>query len=79
MKRFENYDRDNLVMWDTRETRGHMRKFSKSSLRRDIKKKRAFHTGVETWNKLDKEVIRAETLHAFKTKLDRHGYGEGTV
>ena len=56
-----------------------IRKLKKSRLRRDIKKNSFPHRCVETWNKLDEEVIQAETLHAFKTKLDKRGYGEGTV
>ena len=72
-------DRKDLLVWDTRETRGHGRKLKKSRFRRDIKMKSFPHRCVDIWNGLDSCVVHAKSLNEFKNKLDKDRYGDGTV
>ena len=72
-------DRDDLLVWDTRETRGRGRKVKKSTCRRDIEWKSSPPRSVDIWNGLDKEVVQAKSISAFKEKLDKSRYGDGTV
>ena len=62
----EKFDNEDLMIWDTRVTRGHGMKLKKSSSRKDIKKFSFPHRCVEVWNALDEEVVSAKTLHNFK-------------
>ena len=75
----EKFDNEDLMIWDTRATRGHGMKLKKSSSRRDIKKFSFPHRCVEVWNALDEEVVSAKTLHNFKERLDNYRYGDGTI
>ena len=75
----EKFDKDDLMVWDNRVTRGHGMKLKKSTSRRDVKKFSFPQRCVEVWNALDEEVISAKTLHNFKEKLDICRYGDGTI
>ena len=79
MKGVVHLDREDLINWDIRDTRGHGKKLKKSTCRRDIKKHSFPQRCIETWNGLDKEIVNAETIHDFKEKLDAYRYGDGTV
>ena len=57
-------DRENLLLWNTRETRGHGRKLKKSTCRRDIMMKSFPQRSVDIWNGLDKEVVQAKPKSA---------------
>ena len=79
MMKKDYLDRDDLLVWDTWETRGHRRKLKKSTCRRDIKMKSFPQRSVDTWNGLDKEAVQAKLISVFKDELDKSSYGDGTV
>ena len=69
----QNYlDGEDLLLWDTREMRGHGRKLKKSTCRRDIKMKSFPQRSVDIWNGLDKVVVQAQSLSVFKEKCICH-------
>ena len=72
-------DREDLLVWDTRETRGHGRKVKKSTCRRDMEMKSFPQGSVDIWNGLDQEVVQAKSITAFKDKLDKSRHGDRTV
>ena len=75
MKGIEDLDRDDLVTWDTRDTRGHGRKIKKVTYRRNVKKNSFPHRAIEMWNGLSSEVV----LSQFKIKLDKERFRDGTT
>ena len=79
MKGMERLDREDLVNWDIRDTRGHGKKLKRDICRREIKKRSFPQRCIETWNSLDKAIVQAETIHDFKAKLDVYRYGDGTT
>jgi len=79
MKGMERLDREDLVNWDIRDTRGHGKKLKRDNCRREIKKRSFPQRCIETWNSLDKAIVQAETIHDFKAKLDVYRYGDGTT
>ncbi len=70
MKGMEDLDRDDLIIWDTRNTKGHDERIKKKSCRRDIKKKSFPHSLVDVWNGLKEELVQSEKISKFKAKLD---------
>ena len=79
MKGIEDLDRDDLVTWDTRDTRGHGRKIKKVTYRRNVKKNSFPHRAIEMWNGLSSEVVLSETISQFKIKLDKERFRDGTT
>ena len=79
MKGIEELDRDDLITWDTRVTRGHGKKIKRDFYRRDMKKNSFPHRVLEAWNGLQSEVVHAESISEFKVKLDNERYKDGTV
>ena len=79
MKNMETLDREDLLNWDTRESRGHGKKLRKDNYRRDMKKNSFPHRVVDVWNGLDKGVVWAEMIQNFKVKLDKTRYRDGTI
>ena len=77
MENMEVLDRQDLLIWDKRNTRGHKRKL-KDNYRRNLKKNSFPHRVVDVWNNLDKTTVCAKTIHEFKTKLDNVRYRDGT-
>ncbi len=75
----EDLDRDDLIIWDTRNTRRHDKMIKKDFCRRDIKKKSFPHRVVDMWNGLKKELFQAEMISEFKAKLDIERYRDGTA
>ena len=75
----EKMDRDDLVVRDERNTRGHGRKIKVNACRRDIKKYSFPHRCIQTWNGLDQETVCAKTIQSFKASLDKSRYGDGTA
>ena len=71
-------DREDLLKWETRNTRGHGKKLRKSNYRRDLKKNSFPHRVVDVWNNLDETIVCAKTIHDFKTNLDNARYKDGT-
>lgn len=78
MKNMEILDREDLLIWDTRNTRGHGKKLKKDNYRRDVKRNSFPHRVVDVWNNLDEKIVCAKTIHEFKTNLDNMRYGDGT-
>ena len=56
----EKVDRSDLFLWDSRNTRGHGKKFRMDRCRRDIKKFSFPQRSIEEWNKLDTEIVHAK-------------------
>ena len=79
MKNMEILGQDDLLDWDTRESRGHGKKLRKDNYRRDVKRNSFPHRVLDVWNELDEEVVCAETIHDFKTNLDKMRYRDGTM
>ena len=75
----EELDRDDLVVRDFRCGRGHGMKIKMGSCKRDVKKNSFPQRIVSVWNGLDREVVEARTIHAFKDKLDVNRYKDGTA
>lgn len=49
-------DRDDLIVWDTRDTRGHRKKLMKTRCLRDIKKHSFPCRGIDTWIGLKRDI-----------------------
>ena len=57
---------------DTRDTRGHSKKLSKSRHNLQIRKNFLSERVVTPWNSLPEDVVSAPSLNTFKNRLDRH-------
>ncbi|XP_076050005.1 uncharacterized protein LOC143030705 isoform X1 [Oratosquilla oratoria] len=57
MKGMEILDRDDLLKWGRRETRGQEKKLKKDSYRRDLKKNSFPYRVIDVWNKLNGETL----------------------
>ena len=57
MKDMEVLDREDLLKWETRNTRGHGRKLRKDNYRRNLKKNSFPHRVVDVWNNLDEAIV----------------------
>lgn len=55
------------------------KKLMKNGCRKDIKKKSFPQRNLDTWNVLDKEVVKAKLISEFKAKLDKDKFGGETV
>ena len=75
----EKLDRDDWIVWDEGEQRGHGKKLKKTRCRKDIKKFSFPYRCVDDWNKLSEEVVKAKNVQAFKGKLDEWRHGDRTV
>ena len=78
MNKMEAPDREDLLNWDTRCTRGHGRKLKKDICQRNLKRNSFLHRTVDVCNRLDETVVSAKTIHEFKKKLDTTRYSDGT-
>ena len=78
LKGMGKVDREDLFIWDTRETRGHGGKLKKMNCRRDVKNYSFPHRTVNAWNSLDKDNVLAKAIHDFKYQLDCKRYGDRT-
>ena len=78
MREMEKIDRDDLFVWDTRETRGHGKKLKKTRCLRSIKKHGFPYRCIDTWNGLEKDILNARNIHEFKDKLDNSRYRDRT-
>lgn len=79
MEDVEKLDSGDLVLQDTRGTRGHGKKLKKDHCRRGIKNSSLPHRGKQTLNKLEQETVKTNKIHAFKIKLDKSRYGDTTA
>ena len=75
----EKLDREDLLVLNERDTRGHGRKLRPTTCRRDIKRFSFPHRSIRIWNGLKGEVVCANNIHNFKKKLDESGHGDGTA
>ncbi len=55
--------RDDLLKWDMDHRRGTWSKAEKKIHGEETSRNTAFHRVVHIWNRLDKEVLKAETTH----------------
>ena len=78
MKGKECLDREDLLKMDRGKTRGHAMKLKKDNYRRDLKKNSFPHRVIDICNKLDEEIVCANTIQQFKNKLDLARYKNGS-
>ena len=70
-----DFDTAKLFSMDQREfhnTRGHHLKLVKPGSRLNIWKDFFTERCISTWNGLPEKVVQAQTLNAFKNRLDKH-------
>jgi len=78
-KGVDKVDREDLFVWDQRDTRGYGKKLKRTTCRRDTKKYSFPYRSIEILNNLDAEVVHGRNINEFKAKLDNKRYGDGTV
>ena len=80
LKGFENIDSGHFFskLQGTR-TRGHSETLQKPQCRLDIRKFSFSHRVINDWNKLPTECVRAESINAFKNKIDKYFLTAGYV
>ncbi|MPD00204.1 hypothetical protein E2C01_095662 [Portunus trituberculatus] len=62
-------DRIDQLKRDRRDTRGLGLKLRKDNYRRDFNKNSFPHRVINIWNGLDREVVRAKSIHDFKVVI----------
>ena len=72
LKWFEGLDEKAFFKRQESVTRGHSLKLYKKRVNKDVLKFSFGHRVIEEWNKLPEEVINAEGINAFKTKIDKY-------
>ena len=75
-REMERVDREDIFNTEKWRTRGHKYKMRKKRCRSDIKKESFPNRVIETWNRLDEEIVTAKNTQLFKTKLDQR-YPQG--
>ena len=75
----EKVDREDWMVWSEGERRGHGKKLRKTRCCKDIKKYSFPYRCVDIWNGLGREVVEAESVQSFKSKLDKRRYGDRTA
>lgn len=70
MKEMEIINRDDLFVWNARETRGHRKKFMKTRCLKDMNKHRFLHRCADDCNDLNK-IVKAKCIHESKIRLDK--------
>lgn len=80
IKEIKTIDRDDLPVWDTRETIGQGKKFMKTENMRDIKKQMLslVLTELLTQTGLKNKIIEVKDVHEVKARLDNNSYGDKT-
>lgn len=78
VKQMDMINRDDLLEWDTRNTKGRRKNLRKTRFVRDIEKHSFPHRSIDTWNDLKKEIVQAKAINAFKPKLNKLSFGDGT-
>ena len=53
---FEKIDREDLFVWDNRNTMGHEKKLKRTTCKRDIKKYSCPYRSIEAWSKHEVEL-----------------------
>ena len=76
-KEFQDWN-SKLLRKEEKGIQGHEKKLKRTICKRD-KKYSCPYSSLETWNKLDAEVINARNIHDFKGKLDNSRFRDGTV
>ena len=70
VKEFDKVNCDRFFKLNNIGLRGHRYKFVKNRSRLDVRKHFFSQRVVNTWNKLPATVVEAESLNAFKNRLD---------
>ena len=71
IKGFEGLDERTFFKRQESATRGHSLKLYKMRVNKDVFKFSFGHRVIDEWNKLPEEVINAEGINSFKTKVDK--------
>ena len=71
LKGYEGLDEMAFFKRQESATRGHSLKLYKMRVNKDVFKFSFGHRVIDEWNKLPEEVINAEGINLFKTKLDK--------
>lgn len=79
VKGLESTDRENFLVREEGEFRGHGKRIKKTRCLKDIKKYTFPYRCVEEWNRLDREIVEAVSIQSFKEKLDKYRNGDRTV
>ena len=77
MNKMGKLDRDDLFVWNTRNTRGYCKRLKKTRCLQDVKKYSFPHRCIDIWNGLDSETVKARCVHDRKAKIDTERYGDG--
>ena len=76
-KLIKEIDKTSMKMLNTCgavETRGHKYKIFKPRANKEIRKNCYSHRVINDWNNLKPQVVEAQSLNAFKTRLNKHWY-----
>ena len=80
IKGFDDVETDNFFMFrKTKCTRGHSLTLFKSQCHLDIRKYGFGHRVVNLWNALPEDIIICDSLHSFKSRLDKFLKGRGFI
>ncbi len=72
MQGIERIDRKKFLVKNEGELRGHDKKLKKTRCRKHIKRYSFPYRCVDEWNRLDREIIDAVSIHSFKEKIDKY-------
>ena len=73
---FDKTDTDMLVKRERSTTRGHNHKLFKPRARLDTRKYAFSNRVIDTWNALPSDVVEAQTINSFKSRLNRQWTGQ---
>ena len=75
----DTLDREDLIKIDpSNYLRGHEKRLRKDACTSDVKKYSFPHRGVEMWNGLSGEVVKATSVSQMKERFDKCGRGDRT-
>ena len=68
----DRIDINNFFVQVKSTTRGHCKKLFKKRYEKDIRKYTFSQRVIDDWNSLNNEIVLAESLNSFKSKLDKY-------
>ena len=68
----DRLDAENLFQFNKGNCRGHSRKLFKQRCNKEIRKWAFSQRIIDNWNSLTEEIVSAESLNAFKNRLDKY-------
>ncbi|MPC99772.1 hypothetical protein E2C01_095208 [Portunus trituberculatus] len=75
----DEVDKEDSLVWDSRNTRGHGMKLKKTMCRREMREYSFPNRSIEIWNNLNETVVQAINISDFKAKLDDYRHGNRTA